>query len=59
MEIWRIDLNSDECQYCAPPYKAGKNYICKFPGENYGKECVEGTCPVAVLTTAVPVNNNS
>jgi len=45
MDIWEIKLQSDECQYCEPPLHLDDPYLCKHPGENWGKECAEGTCP--------------
>ena len=47
MDIWVIKTNSDECQYCEPPLQPDDDYLCKHPGTNYGKECVEEECPVA------------
>jgi len=46
MEIWNIDLSSDECQYGQGPSAPSKPYTCNHP-ENYTGECVKRLCPVA------------
>jgi len=46
MDIWKIRLNSDECQYCRPPLKYDKIYRCYHP-ENYTKKCGKSICPIA------------
>jgi len=48
MNIWEIKLNSDECQYCEPPFQPDGSYLCRYPGgKNWGKECLKELCPIA------------
>ena len=46
MEIWNIDLSSDECQYSQGPSAPSKPYTCNHP-KNYAGECIKQLCPVA------------
>lgn len=50
MDTWKIKLNNDECPHVVFPLRPGMTnepYLCKHPGDNYNKECVEELCPVA------------
>lgn len=52
-DIWKIIIQSDECPFCTPTFKADDDYICMHT-KNVGKECVEGLCPAASQCAARP-----
>lgn len=52
VDTWKIDANSDECQYCWG-LKTDGTYVCTH-SENYKKECVQKKCPVAFELPDMP-----
>lgn len=55
MDIWKIDLNSDECQYTMGNISPADPKRCSHPESKTGECTVKENCPAVRKTRFGPV----